>query len=116
MAAYLIRLAGHTARLNELLGHWAKAHKLKKRDAAWIGCKAKEAGIPEATGKRRVCLTVIMAPRQRCPDPDSFWKSVLDALTTNGLLRDDNPKWCECGQVEYVRGERAAMNILVEDV
>ncbi len=109
-------LQGHTATLNLLLrGHWF-AHRLKKRDRLWIELEAKSQGIVPAAGKRLVKLIVTMAPKQRCPDPDAWQKSIGDALTHAGLILDDNHKWVEWCPVVYQRGEFREMAILLEDV
>ena len=50
-----------------------------------IGGHALEAGIPRATGRRRVSLHIVLAPRQRAGDPDAFWKSTLDALVAEAI-------------------------------
>ena len=111
-----LRLQGHTSRLNELLGHWAKAARLKRRDREWLMLECKSQGIVPATGKRRVSLLVTMGPKKRSPDRDAWWKALLDALVHAGTLIDDSPRWCVPGEVEYERGESNAMTIILEDV
>lgn len=114
---YVLRLQGHTARLNELLGHWAKAARLKKRDRQWIALESRNQEIPLATGKRRVSLVVVLGPRQRRPmDPDALWKSLLDSCVHAGLLLDDGPRWCILGTVDYERGPHSEMRVVLEDV
>lgn len=95
----------HPVRLNQLLGcHWARRGRLKRQDRNLVAVYARLGCIPQARGRRRVGLTLTMAPRQRCPDPDCFWKSLNDALVHAGLLVDDGPKWCELGRVRFQRG------------
>jgi Holliday junction resolvase RusA-like endonuclease len=73
-------------------------------------------GVPPAAGKRRVSLTLTLAPRQRGADPDAYRKSLLDALTHAGMLLDDNRQGVELGPVQFIRGEHKATAILLEDV
>ncbi len=105
------------ARLNQWDGrHWSARAKAKKADRRVIALAAKLAGIPRATGNRRVSLHLTLEPRQRAPDVDAHWKSLLDGLTAAGLLRDDNRKWCELGTVTYSRGPSRATRVELEDV
>jgi len=89
---------------NTLMGnHWAKAAKLKKADMQMVSAYCLQAGIPRAKGKRRVELVVEIAGRGRTPDPDSMWKSLLDALKQAGMLVDDSGKWCEIVPPQIIR-------------
>lgn len=94
----------HPTRLNQLLGcyHWSQANRLKKADAKMLAAYSRH--VEKAAGKRRVTLTITMAPKMRCADVDAFWKSLLDGLVRNHLLIDDSPKWCEIMPVVYERG------------
>ena len=114
--AHRIELPGiHPPRLNQLMHcHWAVAAKRKKVWTRALGMFAH--GIPPATGKRRVTLTITLAPRQRSPDVDAFWKSTLDSLVLCSLLVDDNPKWCELSPVIYLRGPERKTVIVLEDI
>ncbi len=104
------------ASLNEIMaGHWSKGAALKKRDRRVIGIAAVMAGVPKATGKRRVSLAIVLPKGQRRWDADGLFKSLLDALTHAEMLVDDNPKWCELGTVSYSRGERLSTIIVLED-
>jgi hypothetical protein len=109
--------AWHPATLNELLsGHWAKRHRLKRHDGEVLALFPKLGSIPKAAGKRRVSLVLTLAPRQRAADPDSHWKSVLDALVAAGMLINDSHVWCELGPVTIERGTGKATTILLEDL
>lgn len=91
--------------LNQLLnGHWAVAAKKKRadRDSVAIGCI--QAGLPPATGKRRVSLQIVLGPRQRSCDPDAYWKSLLDALVWCKALVDDRRQCVELEPVRFGRG------------
>jgi hypothetical protein len=106
----------HPTTLNELLGHWRKRHRLKKADRDLIAVYARLALIPPAAGKRRVSLVLTLARGQRAGDPDSYWKSVLDALVQCGLLVDDNRQSVELGTVEFARGTARQTEIVFEDL
>ena len=105
MATHTLTIADwHPTRLNELVGsHWAVAARLKAQDKALVAHYAHDQGVPRATGKRRVGLTIHLRPKQRAGDPDAYWKSLLDALTAAELLIDDNRQHVELSPVEYVR-------------
>jgi hypothetical protein len=54
----------HPVRLNQLLHvHFHKAARMKKADRELVGWYARQARIPPATGKRRVSLRIVLAPR-----------------------------------------------------
>jgi Holliday junction resolvase RusA-like endonuclease len=103
------------ARLNTLLGHWGTRSKRKRADRDTIALAALLAGIPRATGPRRVSLVVTLGPRRRA-DPDCFFKSVCDALTACQLIVDDSSKWLELGPVRIERGKEKSTTIILEDV
>lgn len=105
----------HPPRLNQLMHcHWAVKNKRKKAWTLALGTFAQ--GVPTATTKRRVTLVITLAPKQRSPDVDAFWKSVLDSCVALGLLVDDNPKWVEISPVVYLRGEDKATTLVLEDI
>jgi hypothetical protein len=90
----------HPARLDQWDGrHWSVRARLKRVDRQIVGLYARTAGIPPATGKRRVSLMLTLGPRQRGGDPDAYWKSILDALVHDGLLLDDSRQRVELGAV-----------------
>jgi hypothetical protein len=111
VATYTLTIPGwHPARLNHLLtGHWRPRYRLKRADADTVAFYARLGGIPRATGKRRVSLRITLGYRQRAGDPDCYWKSLLDALKTAGLIVDDDRFGVDLGP------ERAT-TILLEDV
>ena len=96
--------------------HWAKRARLKKEAAEIVSAYAHMQNVPKATGKRRVSLVLTLTKGRRRPDGDAWWKSVADALVTCGLLKDDGPKWCEFGTVEYRRGADRTTEIWLEDL
>lgn len=115
--SHLIAIPGfRPALLNELVGvHRFQAHRRKKRDREMIGVYSILAGVPRATGRRRVSLE-IAGPFRRLPDPDAPWKSVLDALVACAMLRDDGAAWCELGSVTYLRELEYRTVITLEDL
>jgi Holliday junction resolvase RusA-like endonuclease len=64
-----------------------------------VYCYAAAAGVPSATGKRRVDLKLM---GQKPGDPDNRLKSLLDSLVESKLLIDDSAQWCEIGKIEVV--------------
>lgn len=104
-------------RTNTLMNcHWATRARFKRNDAALVTVASHEAGIPVATGKRRVGLHLTLGPRQRAADPDAYWKSLLDALVHAGLLVDDNRQNVELSPVTFGRGHARATTITLEDL
>jgi hypothetical protein len=107
----------HPARLNQWDGkHWAVRARMKRADRELVALFARQAGIPRATGKRRLSLTLTLGPRQRAADPDAYFKSLLDSLVYAGLLVDDNRQGVELGAVEFDRGPAPATQIVLEEL
>lgn len=104
------------ASTNELLRSVRERIAHKKRDRDHVSLFARVAGVPAATGKRRVSLRVTLPWGRRRWDVDALWKSLLDACTWSRLIVDDRPEWCELGPVEYRRGEALETVIILEDV
>jgi hypothetical protein len=103
--------------LNRLLGcHWGTRSRLKRADADLVAVYAMRAGVPRATSRRRVTLRLTLGPRQRAPDPDALWKSLLDGLVRAGLLVDDNYQGVELGEVIFERGPEQSTRIVLEDL
>lgn len=103
------------ARLNQMMGrHWSVIQKLKRTDLNLLAFYGRD--IPLAGGPRSVKLIITLGPRQRGADPDAFWKSILDALVTRGLLVDDSRKWCRIEPVEFVRGTEKSTTIELRDL
>jgi hypothetical protein len=107
----------HPCRLNQLVGcHWGTRSKRKRLDREVIALEALVQKIPKALGKRRISLVLTLAPRQRAGDPDSAWKSLLDALVAAGLLVNDSHLWCELGEVRFERGKAQRTVIVLTDL
>jgi Holliday junction resolvase RusA-like endonuclease len=105
------------ALLNDLMGHWAKAHRLKAIDRKMVAGYCRINRIPLANGRREVRLTVTLAPSQRnAPDPDAFWKSTLDALVHADMLIDDCQEYCRMGGVTFEKGSDKSTLIELEEI
>lgn len=94
-------------------------YKTERTRWAWdVGMAAKAAGIPLATGRRRVVITRLIGKGQREYDIANLWggaKALIDVLTVEkrfrgslrpgtGLIVDDSEKWADI----VMRQERAA--------
>ena len=118
MAVYRLRIERwQPAPLNSLINcHWATAARRKRVDKNMIAHYCKTARIPLAPGPREVSLLVTLGPKQRAPDPDSLWKSTLDALVHAGMLIDDNRQYVRQGSVDFERGSERATLITLTDI
>lgn len=104
----------HPAKLNELLGgHWSKGHKRKKADRNLIATYTRH--LKPATTKRRVHLTIVCPDERYGGDPDSYFKSLNDALVHSKQLVNDSKKWCELAPVQYRIGSKETI-ITLEDL
>ena len=102
--------------LNRLLRtHWAKRNRAIHADADLVGVYAMQAGIPKASGKRRVILA-FSTNANVAPDCDNLLKSMFDSLVRCGLLVDDSPRWVELGGITVTRADRRETRITLEDV
>jgi hypothetical protein len=117
MARHTLAMDWWPALSNRLLRtHWATRSRLLRCGAEALALDALSQGVPKATGKRRVSLTVLYNNESHRPDPDAFWKVTLDCLARAHLLLDDNPDACELGSVTYERAPRKGLIITLEDV
>jgi len=89
---------------------------MRSNDYAILRYDSRSEKVPKAQGKRRVSLEIVLGPRQRGGDPDSYWKLLLDNLKHLGLIRDDNKEWVELGPVTFSRGPQRATAITLEDL
>jgi hypothetical protein len=107
----------HPLSLNQMIGfNKFVVTRRKHKDAGLVGAACLLAGVPRATGKRRVTLTITLGPRQKGRDPDAWHKSTCDSLTSCGALVDDSREWVELPPVQYERGERRSTRITLEDI
>lgn len=91
----------------ERVSYWTRKRELDQTASA-LHYLAVEAGIPPATGRREVTVTIHKSMRsRRADDPanrDSRAKAPLDALVRCGLLVDDSDEWLAWGGV--IEGEK----------
>ena len=105
----------HPVKLNDLIGrHWGVVKARKDKDKLTVFYAS--INTPKAEGKRRVTVTITLGPRQHGADPDAYFKGLGDSLQYAGMLRNDNKESVEWAPVEYVRGERMATTIKLEDI
>lgn len=102
----------YPATVNRLLRNRWQAARLKRDDRMMVAGYAMLAGIPKATGKRRVSIEVRVPNASRAPDPDNLLKSGLDAIVKAGLLIDDRAEWCELGTVSVAKGPHATTIVI----
>jgi len=117
MPRYTFIIEGwHPATLNKIMKHWRIGVRRKREAIKLFTWSAMDLGIPKATRKRRVTLTVYGWRCGNLPDKDAFDKVVLDSLVRSGLLMDDNEKGLEGRmQVELVRSKEKRTVIELED-
>lgn len=107
----------HPARLNQFIGRaWPVVARLKKIDRTIVTAEARNAGVPLATTRRHVGLTIVLGPRGRASDPDAYWKSLLDALVCAGLLVDDSAKFVAYDCPTFERGPARLTRVLLTDL
>jgi hypothetical protein len=106
----------HFARVNALMRmHWAGRNRTLGREAMWVALACAFAGIPPATGRRRVTQRITLVGNDRRRDDDGAWKGLLDGLVKARVLVDDGPDWVETAPVEYDRGKRRKTAVTIED-
>ena len=115
---YVLEISGfHPTLLNAMLRkHWRVVSRLKNADTQRIVVECRTQRIPKATGKRRVILTWVMAPRNKPIDADAPWKNLLDGLVAAGALKDDTLEWCELVGPILERGAVKGIRVELEDV
>lgn len=76
------------------------------------------AGVPPATGRRRITLSLVLGRRGKGPDPDGLWEVLLDSLVKCGVLVDDQIEWVDQAPVvfPYARGDKISTTIMIEDI
>lgn len=106
----------HPSRINELSALPLGGYKRKKRDRIIIAWRASMCGVPRASGKRLLRLILLFPKGKRMGDPDSYWKSLCDALVQCGALVNDSKDWVELAPVEYFRGATMMSIVILEDL
>lgn len=91
--------------------------RLKQADVRRLFFELLAAGVPRATGKRRLTLTLTYRRGQIHCDPFAPFKSLNDALTKIGAWKDDNREWSSTNPLRYGEpGLRRETLIYLEDV
>lgn len=101
MKTYKITIQDVPANLNKLMRmHWGAQDRIKGRfnRAVWAGMH--QAKFPKSYQKppKKVHIDIAIYvgnSRGRTGDPDGFLKHLLDSLKDNGIIHDDDQKWCE---------------------
>jgi hypothetical protein len=117
MASHTLTLHGFLPTpLNRLMRiHPAGRHRILATDAGLIALLARQQGVPEARGARRVSAR-FSQPKGRLADPDARLKALLDELVLARLLLDDGPALCVLGTIESVRGPARKTVLVLEDL
>jgi hypothetical protein len=112
-----VRLPIYLTSLNKLMRmHWSRRAGVLKDEAMVILWFCDLAGVPRATGKRRVSQRITLVGRNKACDPDNMNKSMLDGLVKAGRLIDDSARWAELGSVSFYRGREIETHLLIEDI
>jgi hypothetical protein len=107
----------HPATVNQLLRSVRGRIRLKQQDRQmiWSYCRLQQ--IPPAQGKRRVTLTIVLAPHQKAGDPDAYFKSLGDACVKAHLLVNDSHLYVEWVPVVFERSPAGwGTRITLEDL
>lgn len=107
----------HPRRTNEWAGkHWAVRHRMRKAQSQRLWLEAYMQGVPKASGRRRVSLTLHGFARWKFPDADAYDKLLLDSLVEVGLLTDDSCAGLDGRvQVQFVRSPTKKTVLILED-
>jgi hypothetical protein len=107
----------HPCSVNALLRSVKRRIRLKQQDREMVWSYGRLQQIPLAKGKRRVQLTIILAPHQRAHDPDAYTKSLGDALVQAHLLVNDSYLWVEWMPTRFERSTGGwGTRIMLEDL
>ena len=120
MSRYVLAIdRWHPVLVNKLIkSHWRTAGRLKLVDKNIVGVYCQRNRIPLAQGPREVSLVVVFpsSRKGRLPDPDAYWKSLLDALVHARMLIDDSRAYVRTGSVEFERASERSTRIILEDL
>jgi hypothetical protein len=117
MAVYHVPIPAQPPTLNALTrGKLKSRMRLGKMWAQVVAAYVNRAGVPKAKGKRKVSIHIILGYRQVGADPDCWFKSCNDALSSCGALTKDNRFGVELGPVTYGKGKEPACVLTLEDV
>jgi hypothetical protein len=103
--------------VNKLLSlHPYSRSRAKRGDYELVAYYAKLAGVPPATGHRKVSVEIILGKGQRGGDPDNYQKCLRDAMKHAGLIVDDSRAWATFSEPVIRRGAERATVIHLEDM
>lgn len=77
--------------------------RMRRHTADVLACYKIQAKIPNAEGKRRIQVTLVMEKGQRAGDPDGYQECLLDSMQDACLIRNDNHLLCEMERPIIVR-------------
>ena len=107
----------HPVPVNKLINsHWGTAKQLKDKDKRIMGYALTAYGVPHATGKRKVNLSLVYGPKERAVDPDASFKSLFDALVYYKALKNDSHEWVEYEQPVVLRGPHRKCFVTIQDL
>lgn len=95
--------------------HWSVGHKLTQQAAERLGWAKLAAGVPDATTRRRVAVTLILGPQSKKCDGDSL-KHFWDGCKHAHLIVDDSLEWLEAPPLAFERGPQKGTKIVIEDL
>lgn len=107
---------------NVLRRRWKhpQAYRRLRNDYTWlVRVGARSAGVPKATGKRRLHVTRLIGKGGKVYDVPNLIggaKPLIDALVTEGLLVDDSPEYLDLGTWEQRKASAPGARITLEDV
>ena len=95
--------------------HWAARNRDAKKWKAYVRLRCGVPDYSEPQGKCRVKITVYRGRKQ---DKDNWYGSVkplVDALVSNGWLRDDSTKWLDLHVEEFASRRPYWTEVELED-
>jgi hypothetical protein len=81
--------------------HFGKRKRTRKRIAEILALYKRLNKVPDAQGKRRVGLHIMLGKWEKRADPDAYWKALLDAMQDAYLLTDDSYEGVELAPIKY---------------
>lgn len=105
------------ASVNRLINaHWTTGSRAKLEAVQMIATYLYKSGVPKATGRRKVDISITQSGRGRTLDPDNLCKVVFDALKSTGYIIDDSSKWLDYTPPVITRGKVTETTITLTDV
>ena len=102
--------------LNSLMrGNLRARMRIEKGCHRVVGQACREQGVPPATARRRVSLSIGLGPGQREFDRDSPYKALFDSLVACKALVSDRVAGVEIGYLEFYRARQGITTIILEE-